>query len=77
MRKKSTFTAKVLATMAITASALLLPQQGWSRIINFEQDDIVYGLNTDTKEAPSPICATSPPRPTSPTAWCIKTQSTR
>ena len=51
MRKKSTFTAKVLATMAITASALLLPQQGWSRIINFEQDDIGYGLNTDTKEA--------------------------
>ena len=37
--------------MAITASALLLPQQGWSRIINFEQDDIGYGLNTDTKEA--------------------------
>lgn len=51
MRKKSTFTAKVLATMAITASALLLPQQGWSRIINFEQDNIGYGLNTDTKEA--------------------------
>ncbi len=51
MRKNSTFKVKVLASMALAATALLMPQSGWSGIVDYTQDKIGYSLNTSTKEA--------------------------
>lgn len=51
MSKNSTFKGKVLPTMVLVAIALLQPQPGWSRIIEYTQDKIDYELNTSTKEA--------------------------